>query len=228
MLEEWDSDASDLSATDLHVIFKELTDFYTDQAFSLGDQQPAEISLIKVKTVKQVYDRLAQIDGEMGSAFERRSDWDTATVRDISNLLEKLEMYYSGVSNGALEQGLGIDEESILADIFRLMSQYYLNDSSSNDIPLNTKFNVIFIYERLEDIYMDLLMNSKVDKTAEKADKKIEKAWSEFEKYKEEGEQRLEDKFAKIQDEIGGLTDMVEGGLLPQEVEEMSFSSEES
>ena len=87
---------------------------------------------MKVKKIKRVYEHLSEIDTVKDNIFELRADRDTANVRDLNYLLEKLEYYYSGVSHGALENSFSIDDKKSLAEIFRWISEFYLtNDEVS-------------------------------------------------------------------------------------------------
>ena len=82
-----------------------------------------------------MYEHLSEIDRVKDGIFELRADKDTANVRDLNFLLEKLEFFYSGVSQGDIpaENSFSIDDKKSLAEIFRWISEFYLNNNDLSE-----------------------------------------------------------------------------------------------
>ena len=78
--------------------------------------------------IKTVFKHLAEIDGSVGSPFERRNNNHQATIRDFSSLIEKLAKHYSLNEDRESENDLSIDDTKTLADIFNYMPDYYFDD----------------------------------------------------------------------------------------------------
>lgn len=141
---------------------------------------------MKVKKIKRVYEHLSEIDSVKDNIFELRADKDTANMRDLNYLLEKLEYYYSGVSHGALENSFSIDDKKSLAEIFRWISEFYLtNDEVSEKMKLDTQTDLVFIYSRLYDVYLQQSMAAVIEEVKEEEGKKIDAVVSELKDYKD-------------------------------------------
>lgn len=90
----------------------------------------------------------------LGNIFERRSGHDTATVQDIKSLIDLLASHYSLMLARLDYRDLSVDDMDTLADIFGLMSQYYLLDPG-NLLSEQRQLDLMFIYERISTIYYE-------------------------------------------------------------------------
>lgn len=132
-LMEWDMKTEGYNHFELQEIFVNLSDYYDiERAIALPDEEAMQVFdqklPIKIGELKEAFGRLAYRDGSSnGSPFDRRGVDEDATLNDYSNLLDKLVIHYSRVSDG-LQPDIDAEEAKTLAHIFdRLQFHYMMN-----------------------------------------------------------------------------------------------------